>query len=212
VVERFVLMTRRPVAQSEEEVVLDRIATIPNLISAVRVALIPVFAWVFLTGSRDALAMVLLVVIGSSDWVDGFVARKTRQVSKLGKLLDPVADRIAIVLILFALIFRGVVPFWVAAAILLRDLIVTIVFFVLESRGFPRLAVNRTGKWATGLIFAGVAMAAGSVVDTPLSEAFETVSRVLLIMGAVLYWTAGALYVLVIRRLAAARSVTKGAA
>jgi cardiolipin synthase len=201
-------MTEASVAH-DDEVVLDRIATLPNLISAIRVALIPLFAWAFLTGSRDTFAMVLLVVIGSSDWVDGFVARKTGQVSKLGKLLDPVADRIAIVIVLFALIFRGIVPLPIAAAILLRDLIVTIVFFILESRGFPRLAVNRAGKWATGLIFSGVAFAAGSVLDTPVRQAAGTLSQVLLIMGAVLYWVAGALYVRVIRRLVEARSVAK---
>ncbi len=204
-------MTRETVAD-DGEVVLDRIATIPNLISAFRIALIPLFAWAFLTGSKDVLSLGLLVVIGSSDWVDGYVARKTGQVSKLGKLLDPVADRIAIVIVLFALIFRGIVAFPVAAAILLRDLIVTIVFFILENRGFPRLAVNRTGKWATGLIFTGVGFAAGSVLDTPVRQASETVSEVLLIMGAVLYWFAGLLYVRAIRRLVAARSVAEAAA
>jgi cardiolipin synthase len=204
-------MTEAPVANGDA-VVLDRIATIPNLISAIRVALIPVFAWAFLTGERDALALVLLVVIGSSDWVDGFVARKTGQVSKLGKLLDPVADRIAIVIVLFALIFRGVIAFPIAAVILLRDLIVTIAFFIPESRGFPRLAVNRTGKWATGLIFTGVGFAAGSIVDTPLRQESEIVSQVLLVMGGVLYWVAGALYVRVIRKLVAARSVARAAA
>ena len=203
-------MAEEPVTD-DDEVVLDRIATLPNLISAIRVALIPLFAWAFLTGERDALALSLLVVIGFSDWLDGFVARKTGQVSKLGKLLDPVADRIAIVIVLFALIFRGVVAFPIAAVILARDLIVTIVFFILESRGFPRLTVNRTGKWATGLIFAGMGFAAGSIVDTPLRQEAETISQVLLIMGGALYWVAGVLYVGAIRKLAQARSVAKAA-
>jgi cardiolipin synthase len=211
VAERHVLMAEAPVT-NDDEVVLDRVATLPNLISAIRVALIPVFAWAFLTGEMDALALGLLVVIGFSDWLDGFVARKTGQVSKLGKLLDPVADRIAIVIVLFALIFRGVVAFPIAAVILARDLIVTIVFFILESRGFPRLTINRAGKWATGLIFAGVAFASGSIVDTPLRQEAETISEVLLIMGGALYWVAGALYVGAIRKLIAARSVAETAA
>ena len=92
----------------DDEVVLDRIVTVPNLISATRIALIPVFAWVFLSGSKDGTcALILLIVIGCSDWVDGYVARKTGQVSKLGKLLDPVADRMAIVIVLLALTFRA---------------------------------------------------------------------------------------------------------
>lgn len=190
----------------EDEVVLDRIATVPNLISATRIALIPIFAWAFLTGSKDIFALFLLIVIGCSDWVDGYVARKTGQVSKLGKLLDPVADRIAIVLVLGALTFRGVVAVPVAAVLLTRDLIVTIVFPILESRGFPRIPVNQTGKWATALIFAGMGFAAGSVLETPIQDFSGILSQFLLILGAVLYWTAGFFYVREIRKLVAARS------
>ena len=189
-----------------DEVVLDRIVTVPNLISAARIALIPVFGWAFLTGSRDTFALILLIVIGCSDWVDGYVARKTGQVSKLGKLLDPVADRIAIVIVLIALTFRGVVDVPVAAALLSRDLIVSIVFPILESKGFPRLAVNQTGKWATALIFFGMGFAAGSVLETPVQTSSGVLSQILLIAGAVLYWTAGVFYVREIRKLIAARS------
>jgi cardiolipin synthase (CMP-forming) len=190
----------------EDEVVLDRIATVPNLISVTRIALIPIFAWAFLPGSRDTFALFLLIVIGCSDWVDGYVARKTGQVSKLGKLLDPVADRIAIVLVLVALTFRGVVSYPLAAVLLTRELIVTIVFLILESRGFPRIPVNQTGKWATALIFAGMGFAAGSVLETPIQEFSGILSQFLLILGAVLYWTAGLFYVREIRKLVAARS------
>lgn len=189
-----------------DEVVLDRIVTVPNLISAARIALIPVFGWAFLTGSRDPFALILLIVIGCSDWVDGYVARKTGQVSKLGKLLDPVADRIAIVIVLIVLTFRGVVDVPVAAALLVRDLIVSIVFPILESKGFPRLAVNQTGKWATALIFFGMGFAAGSVLETPVQTSSGVLSQILLIAGAVLYWTAGVFYVREIRKLIAARS------
>ncbi|MEX2552029.1 MAG: CDP-alcohol phosphatidyltransferase family protein [Actinomycetota bacterium] len=189
-----------------DEVVLDRIVTVPNLISTARIALIPVFGWAFLTGSRDTFALILLIVIGCSDWVDGYVARKTGQVSKLGKLLDPVADRIAIVIVLIVLTFRGVVDEPVAAALLGRDLIVSIVFPILESRGFPRLAVNQTGKWATALIFFGMGFAAGSVLETPVQIASGVLSQILLIAGAVLYWTAGVFYVREIRKVIAARS------
>ncbi|HVL52207.1 MAG TPA: CDP-alcohol phosphatidyltransferase family protein, partial [Actinomycetota bacterium] len=93
-------------SSGQEEVVLNRVLTVPNMISTARMLLIPVFAWAFLTGDKDAFALGLLVVIGCTDWVDGYVARKTGQVSKLGKLLDPVADRVAIVVVLLALVFR----------------------------------------------------------------------------------------------------------
>lgn len=189
----------------EEEVVLNRIFTIPNLISFTRMLLIPLFAWIFLTGDNDPVALGLLVVIGCTDWIDGYVARRTGQVSKLGKLLDPVADRMAIIVVLLALTFRDAVAFPVAAALLLRDLIVSLVFPVLEAKGFPRLAINKTGKWATAFIFAGMAFAAASVLDS-VRDFARPASTVLLFVGAVLYWTAGVFYLRAVFKLNKARA------
>ena len=198
-------MEGTPVSSVPEEVVLDRVMTVPNLISAARILLIPIFALIFLTGDHDGVALAILVVIGGTDWVDGYVARKIGQVSKIGKLLDPVADRIAIVVVLLALTFRDVVPAPVAAAILVRDLIVSLVFPVLEAKGFPRLAVNRTGKWATAFIFAGMAFAAAAVLE-PVRDFALPASTALLIVGAILYWIAGLLYVGELRKLIRART------
>lgn len=174
--------------------------TVPNLISGARMLLIPIFGWAFLTADKDGFALALLVVIGCTDWVDGYVARKTGQVSKLGKLLDPVADRMAIVVVLLALVFRDAVAPAVAGAILLRDLIVSIMFPILEAKGFPRLSVNRAGKWATALIFTGMAFAAGSVL-APVRDFAGPVSNALLVAGAVLYWIAGVFYLRELRKL-----------
>lgn len=190
-----------------EEVVLHKVWTIPNLISFTRMLLIPLFAWTFLTGGKDVVALVLLVVIGTTDWVDGFVARKTGQVSKLGKLLDPVADRMAIIVVLLALVFRGVVAVPLAAVLLVRDLIVSVLFPILEAKGVPRLPVNRTGKWATAFIFTGMAFAAASVLE-PVEDFASSASFALLVVGAILYWLAGALYLRALRRLAAAGLVS----
>lgn len=184
-----------------DEIVLDRVLTVPNLISATRMALIPVFAWVFLTGDRDTLAFVLLVIIGSTDWVDGYVARATGQVSKLGKLLDPVADRLAIIVALLTLTFRGLVPTVLAVILLVRDTIVSIAFPVLEKKGFPRIPVNWVGKWATALIFAGMGFAAAGALDFEAATFSVAAGRVLLTGGAVLYWAALGLYVAEIRKI-----------
>lgn len=192
-------------SSGSEEVVLDRVLTVPNLITTVRLVLIPVFGWSFLTGGNDALALVLLVIIGCTDWVDGFVARATGQVSKLGKLLDPLADRLAIFVVLISLTFRGVVPLVIAGVLLFRDLIVSIVFPVLEAKGFPRIPVNRTGKWATAFIFSGMALAAASVLES-LEEWATPASLVFLVVGAVLYYVAGYFYYTEIRKLLNARA------
>ncbi len=188
-----------------EEFVLDRVFTVPNLITTVRLILIPIFGWAFLTGDKDTLALILLVIIGSTDWLDGYVARATGQVSKLGKLLDPVADRLAIFVVLVALTFRGVVPFWVAGVLLFRDLIVSIVFPILEAKGFPRIPVNKTGKWATAFIFSGMALAAASVLES-LEDWAAPASLGFLIVGAVLYYVAAYFYYTAIRKIMSARA------
>lgn len=198
-------MEATPVNAESEEVVLDRVFTIPNIITAGRLILIPIFGWAFLTGGRDTLALILLMILGTTDWLDGFVARATGQVSKLGKLLDPVADRLAIFVVLVALTFRGVVPYWIAGVLLFRDLVVSIVFPILEAKGFPRIPVNRTGKWATAFIFSGMALAAASVLES-LEDFAAPASRVFLIAGAVLYYVAGYFYYTEIRRILDARA------
>jgi cardiolipin synthase len=190
----------RPDAGEEE--VSDRVLTLPNLISAARLGLVPIFLWGFLT-HRDVLGFVLLATVGGTDWVDGYVARHTGQVSRLGKLLDPVADRIAIVAVLAALVARKAVPWPLGAAVIGRDLIVAIAFAVLETKGVERIAVNFMGKTATLVLYAGMALAAGSLVlpDRSLASDVRTAAVVIIAAGAVLYWIAGALYVREIRAL-----------
>lgn len=182
--------------------VSTRALTAPNVISVVRICLIPVFAWIFLSGEADLAAFCILAVLGGTDWVDGFVARRTGQISVLGKLLDPVADRVAIITVLLALAFRGTVWWPVAASILVRDAVVSLVFFVLESRRFPRLAVNFTGKVATSLIFLGMATAVASAAFPALWPGrLQDSANIILAAGAAIYWAAGALYLREIRRL-----------
>jgi len=191
----------------QEITVLTRGFTIPNLITSVRIALIPVFAFVFLSGRADGAAFALLAVIGASDWVDGFVARQTGQVSVLGKLLDPIADRAAIMTVLLVLAFRGTIWWPLAASILIRDLLVTVAFIVLEAKGFPRLPVNRTGKAATFAIFAGMGLAVFSIAfSTPVDKQVGAASLALLAIGAAMYWVAASLYAFTMFKIPGKRS------
>ncbi|MCA1839419.1 MAG: CDP-alcohol phosphatidyltransferase family protein [Actinobacteria bacterium] len=178
------------------EVVSKKVFTVPNVISFTRLALVPIFGWLFVSGKNDRTALTVLFIIGSTDWVDGFVARRIGQVSVLGKLIDPVADRIAIVVVMLLFAFRGIVAWPVAAAILLRDLLVAIGFPILEVRGMPRIAVNIVGKGATLLIYFGMGWAMLSLVLTGTSAVLlRTMSLWFLMAGAVFYWIAGAMYV-----------------
>ncbi len=179
--------------------VSTRVLTLPNLISFARLGLVPVFFLLFVTRTNDPLAFAVLVVVGSTDWVDGYVARRTGQVSELGKILDPVADRVAIVAILLAFLFRGTIPIAVALVILARDALVAIAFPILEARGYPRIPVNFAGKAGTAAIYLGVGTAAASLVLE--GSAVHLAAMVLLWIGAALYWVAGIMYVGEIRKL-----------
>ncbi|HEU5001700.1 MAG TPA: CDP-alcohol phosphatidyltransferase family protein [Actinomycetota bacterium] len=192
------------------EVVLDRVFTIPNLISFARLLALPVFLWVYLSGHVLA-ATVILVVVGVSDFLDGFVARATGQVSNLGKLLDPLADRLVIIAVLVAFGARGTVPWILSGFIIARDVIIMAAFLALEKKGIPRLPVNRTGKRATASIFVGFGFAAlGAVMkvsgvhgERSAAAGVHDTALVFLILGAALYWAAGYLYATEIRRGAA---------
>src|SRR6266853_724592 len=177
----------------DEEVVLNRVLTAPNLISFVRLLYV---------AGRVLPAMIVLGVVGTSDFVDGFVARATGQVSVLGKLLDPLADRIVIIAVLVAYSIKGTVPGWLSSVIIARDVIIMVAFAVFEKRGLPRLPVNRTGKRATAALFTGMGVISISVV----MKVSGVTGLVLLGVGAVLYWAAGFLYAKEIRRLLNAKA------
>jgi len=204
------------VSEGSEEAVSTAVLTIPNLISFARLLLLPVFLWVYLTGHYLA-GVVILGVVGVSDFLDGFVARATGQVSVLGKLLDPLADRLVIIAVLIAFGAKDTVPWLLVGVIVARDLIVMIAFAALERKGLPRLPVNKTGKRATASLFTGFAIAALSVlfkvshVAGLRSDAsgVRDVALAFLILGALLYWVAGGLYAAEMRRQLAARPPTR---
>lgn len=205
------------VNEGAPEVVLNRVLTIPNAISFARLLLVPIFLWLYLVG-RVLPAMIMLGVIGTSDWVDGFVARATGQVSVLGKLLDPLADRVVIVAVLVAYGAKGTVPWWLVGVIVARDLIIMASFAVLERRGVPRLPVNRTGKRATASLFSGMGLVSASVVmrvsgvATLRSDAsgVRLAGLVVIGLGAVLYWAAAALYAMQARAAMRPKSAGSG--
>lgn len=204
------------VSEGSEEAVSTAIWTIPNLISFARLCLLPVFLWVYLSGHYLA-GVVILVVVGVSDFLDGFIARATGQVSVLGKLLDPLADRLVIISVLVAFGVKDTVPWLLVIFIVARDAIVMVAFAALERKGLPRLPVNKTGKRATASLFTGFGFAALSVLFKVSHAAglrgdasgVRDVGLAFLILGAILYWVAGGLYAAEMRRQLAARPPTR---
>lgn len=140
------------------------VATIPNALSLARVLLIPAFVWLIVDRDTTFAGLVLFVVVISTDWVDGYVARRTGQVSELGKVLDPTADRLAMAAGLIALAVRGAFPLWAALLILVRDGLVLLAGLVLLLTRRVRIDVRFIGKLATfGLMTAIVLIAWGAL-------------------------------------------------
>lgn len=181
-------------AQSEPAIT-DRVATIPNILSLVRLAGVPLFVYLLLGPEADGWAIAVLMVAGFTDWADGKLARMLNQSSRLGALLDPAADRLYILATLIAFVIRDVVPVWVVAIILGRDVVVGLSLLVLRRYGYQALQVNYVGKAATfNLLYAFplLLLAEGSSgfaeIVAPLAYAFTA-------WGGVLYLISGISYV-----------------
>ncbi|WP_084653636.1 CDP-alcohol phosphatidyltransferase family protein [Nocardioides insulae] len=188
----------------------SRVWTIPNLLSALRLAGVPVFLWLVLGPEADGWALLLLVVSGITDWLDGWLARRLGQTSKLGMLLDPVADRLYILAVVVGLALRDVIPWWVAVLLPLRDLLMIGLVPLLRTRGYNSLPVHFLGKAGTfNLLYAFplLLLGDGGGVVATLANVFGWAFAV---WGIGLYWWAGLLYVWQVRQLLATTSRDAG--
>jgi cardiolipin synthase (CMP-forming) len=178
----------------------DRVLTIPNLISSLRIALIPVFVVLIVDPDTRRAGLVLFAVVVATDWVDGALARATGQVSDLGKILDPVADRLAIAAGLIALVVADAFPLWAALLILVRDVTVLIAGLVLLSKRRARIEVRYLGKVATFALMTAIACIAWGSLGYPLAPAALACGWAFYAAGIVEYYVATGLYVGDLRR------------
>jgi cardiolipin synthase len=178
----------------------DRVLTIPNVISFLRIALTPVFVALIVDPDTRRAGLVLFVVVVATDWVDGALARATGQVSDLGKVLDPVADRLAIAAGLIALVVADAFPLWAALLILVRDVTVLIAGLVLLSMRRARIEVRHLGKVATFSLMAAIACIAWGSLGYPLAPAALACGWAFYAVGIVEYYVATVLYVGDLRR------------
>ncbi|WBB53146.1 CDP-alcohol phosphatidyltransferase family protein [Verrucosispora sp. WMMD573] len=179
----------------------DRVFTWPNLISFVRLLGVPLFLFLFLVVRADAAAVVVLAVGGTSDWVDGWIARRLGQVSRLGELLDPLADRLYILATLVAFTAREVVPWQFTAALLARELLLLGSLGVLRRHGYGPPPVHYVGKTATFLLLAAFPVLLLAAVVPTAATVAGAIGWALAWWGLVLYWVAGVLYVIQARQL-----------
>ncbi len=187
------------------QVQTDRVLTVPNLLSALRLLGVPLFLWLILGPQADALAIVVLALAGFTDWLDGYLARKWHQISRLGQLLDPVADRLYILATLVGLLLRGIVPLWFVVLLVSRDVIMSMVLVVLKGRGVTGLPVHFLGKAATFcLLYAFPLLLLGDGTGW-LADTAKVVGWAFAVWGTALYWWAAVLYIGQARRIMAHR-------
>ncbi|MGW4499880.1 CDP-alcohol phosphatidyltransferase family protein [Micromonospora sp. NPDC004336] len=179
----------------------DRVLTLPNLISFVRLLGVPVFLYLLLVARADVAALVVLAVGGTTDWVDGWVARRLHQVSRLGELLDPAADRLYILATLVGFTARDVVPWEFTAALLARELLLLGSLAVLRRFGYGPPPVHYVGKTATFLLLAAFPVLLLAAAVPGAATAAGAIGWGLAWWGLVLYWVAGAMYVMQASRL-----------
>jgi cardiolipin synthase (CMP-forming) len=179
----------------------DRVLTVPNALSFLRLLGVPLFLWLALGPKADGWALVVLIVGSFTDWLDGKLARLLNQTSRVGQLLDPAADRLYIFATVLALSLRHIMPWWLAIVLIARDIVLASFLPTLRNHGYGPLPVHYLGKAATfNLLYALPLLLLG--------DGHATVNHVALIIGwafaiwgTALYWWSGGLYVLQVRQL-----------
>ena len=188
------------VPAADEAAVLDRVWTVPNILSFARLVGVPVYLWLILGPHADTAALVLLVASGFSDYLDGKIARWLGQTSKLGVMLDPAADRLYIVATLVSFAIRDIIPWWLVGILLARDVVLGGCQLILRRRGYGLFPVHYLGKAATFnlmyafplLMFADVLGGTGGDVVRPIAWAFTIWGTALYVWSAALYvWQVG---------------------
>ena len=178
---------------------IDRIWTVPNAISFIRLVMVPVFLWLLVTGN-DTTALIVLIIATTSDFVDGMIARNFNQVTRLGMYLDPLSDRLFIAASVIGLTIRGLIPAPLLAVILARDLVLlsVVLYRRLRIADFPR--VTFVGKTATFILFTAFPVVVLGTVWTDAPVPLEFIGWLLGAVGAGIYWVAGFGYLGVLRR------------
>ena len=189
--------------------VSDRVWTPPNILSMLRLVVVPIFLWLVLS-HQDGWAVVVLTLSGVSDYFDGKIARKYNLVTRVGQLLDPLADRLYILSTLFGLAWREIIPWWLVAILVSREVFGTALLMVVRHYGYRALPVHFVGKAATfdllyafPLILLGQGDSAFAAVAVPIGWAFAW-------WGTALYWVAGVMYAVQARDVVRAAKAARG--
>jgi cardiolipin synthase len=183
------------------------VVTVPNILSFARIASIPIFSWLSANERTRLWGILLFAVVVSTDWVDGYVARRMGQESELGRILDPVADRLAIGAGLLTFAISGIFPFWAALLILVRDVAVLLGGALILWGKDVRVEVRGIGKIATFSLMAAIAWIAWGNADGPLGDLLLAGGWLAFAVGIVEYYIAAGLYATDVRDALAERGM-----
>jgi cardiolipin synthase len=183
------------------EVAAQRVVTVPNALSVLRLLGVPLFLWLLLGPHADIAALIVLALSGFTDWADGVLARRLNQTSKLGALLDPAADRLYIIATLVGLTLRHIIPWWLAAVIVGRDLLLSLTLPVLRRHGYGPPPVHYLGKAATFNLLYAFPLLLLAARDGTMADVARPIAWAFTIWGTALYLWAGALYLVQVDQL-----------
>jgi cardiolipin synthase len=196
-------LTTEPVVDAAQLDPADtsRILTIPNLLSVVRLCCIPLFLWLLFGAEDRSSAAYLLAILGATDWVDGYIARHFNQVSDLGKILDPTADRLLLAVGVIGILVDGSVPVWIGVLTIVRETLVGGATLVLAALGARRIDVTWWGKAGTfGLMCAYPLFLGSNADDLGWQDLAEVLAWVCVIPGLIFSYIAAAGYIPIARR------------
>ena len=171
----------------------SQVWNVPNVLSMLRLLLVPVFLVLIVLGDYVA-ALIVLIVASVTDLLDGFIARHFNQVTRLGQLLDPAADRLYIFAALVGLAAQGLVPWWIVIVIVSRDVMLLVLAVVLANHGYGPLPVHDLGKAATFALFFGLPVIMLGLAFPAVQAVSEPIGWAITLWGAFLYWWAGIIY------------------
>ncbi|TCK22998.1 CDP-alcohol phosphatidyltransferase family protein [Pseudonocardia endophytica] len=178
-----------------EEPVRDRWVTVPNALSVLRLLGVPLFLWLMLGPQADGWAVAVLAAGGISDWLDGKLARLLNQYSRLGAVLDPAVDRLYILAALVGLGLREIVPWWVVAALIARDVVLAVCVLVMRGRGYGPFVVTYLGKAATFVLLYAFPLLLLGDGPGPVEAVVRAIAVAFAGWGTALYLWTGVLYV-----------------
>jgi len=186
----------------------DRVLTVPNALSALRLLLVPVFVWLVLVPEADGWAVAVLALSGVTDWLDGKLARAWHQVSRVGQILDPIADRLFVTVTVIVLAIREIVPWWVVVVLFARDGLVFALQVVERSRGLPIIPVNLVGKAATLCLLYALPLLLLTDTTSDFAQIVRPVAWAFTFWGIALYWWSAFLYFAQLRAVQAGRMLS----